>query len=109
MIVLTDPSAILRSLCVANKKFGIRISIQEKNQNKDDYYNDLLKVAPWFDLKDQNMRQLAANQHGFLLFDNSEQMDKLFNETAPYDEAEGNIKIFLLLCDPEGNVLEDNS
>lgn len=102
-----DLSNTLERLTKATGKWGMMIVMHGED------LEEIVKAAPY--LKDDDAMQMLADEHGFLLFNTEEEMNKAFDQTVgdegstksnPYMGA-GNV--YAVTCNPNGETLNENT
>lgn len=109
MKVITRWADILSVLCKHYKKWGIYFS--------GTYPNDLTQVeaiqlaAPWLkNIKRNERMDVIFEGSGYLLFDSEKDMEKAYKSTVSDDYPRDNLPhIYMLTCDPKGQLLTENT
>lgn len=81
-----------------------------------DGFDEVIKAAPYIKIEgDSNDAQMVLDGVGIIVFENEQQMDRIFNSTVgddgpttlnPYD---GPAKVYALTCDANGKLLNENT
>ena len=108
-------------LCKSTNKWGLYISfnwpLDEEGKSDFDLF-EISKAAPYIDLTIENKTpdmQMVFDEQGFILCDSEEEMQSLYDQTVGDDgptklnSYDGPARVFALTCDPNGNLLGENT
>ena len=101
---------IFQQLCEIRQRWGLYISFDLESVDEP---NDIFKAAPYLEY-DKHAEILDGNR-GIFLFDAEEEMEKYYNQTVGPDgptevnSYNGDCIVYALTCDPNGNMLSENT
>jgi len=108
MKIINDSETILSSLCKSHEKWGMYISFVD-----DTDLQEIFKAAPY--LNTEAFMHTCVNGCGYILFDTEEEMMDLYHQTVGDDgptklnSYNGPARVYALTCDPQGNLLNENT
>lgn len=101
-------SGVFARLCGATKKWGLYISEQMGYP-----LEEFIKAAPY--LNEEQFNQIIIERYGMILFDSQEEMNKYYDMTVgddgpmPLNNYSGPARVYALTCDPNGQLLNENT
>ena len=105
-------AVVLRTLCRDARRPGAYVSISNAADCDMDI-DELQRAAPWFDpVRDG---QLFIDLSGFLLFDDAEEMERVYRQTVGEDGPtaanpyRGPVRVYVLTCSAAGRLLTENT
>ena len=113
LMMVSRSSDILEALCRAKKQWGIFFNgtAPELGRNYEKDSKNVKKSAPWLARLTYEDRMAALCEgSGYLFFNTKKEMEKVYDETVSDDyPRKGLPSIYMLTCDPHGNLLTENT
>lgn len=116
---LLHRTSTLEILCKSTKKWGIYFNIFVPDLPGGEGFREVIKAAPWLDFNNEedNHMQAMADGTGYLLFDDEQEMEKIYYQTIgddgprePYiNKYNGPAKVYMLTCNPDGELMNENT
>lgn len=121
MIQKLNKSDVLKLMCKTTGKWGMMVSFDDWADIGFEYYQELVKAAPWLDYR--NDAQILVDGVGFVLADTEKELYDLFYQTVgddgpytqdqnpngPANNYDGPQKIYALTCNPQGQLETENT
>jgi hypothetical protein len=103
-----DGTKTFTELCRLNSMWGLSVSFQD-----DDDLDEVIKAAPYLNYKDHG--QILAEGSAIVLCDTEEEVVELYKRTVGDDgptklnDYDGPVKVYARVCNPQGEVLFENT
>lgn len=117
MIAIVYKETILSILCRARKKWGMLADgLLTKHYQEEADLIEIRKAAPWIsELPEYEIMLAICEGYVYLFFDTEEEMKNVYNRTVGDDGStdlnhyNGPWRVYAITCDPDGNLLNENT